>query len=227
MTRLRRIVIPGMIHHVTHRGNYRQTIFFSDQDKVVYFQMLKDSLSQDGLTMPGFCLMDTHTHHALIPETEDSISVRIGRLHNDFARWQNIQRSRRGHLWEKRFYSCPVEDERVWEVLRYIELNPVRAGLVEHAWDWQWSSARAHVTGMDESGRLDMDRWRRAFSPAEWKSYLEQATAELKPLQSEIRQATASGRFLGSEATARRLELELGRPVLPRKPGRKPRKMLS
>jgi putative transposase len=202
---------------------HRQTIFFSDHDKVVHFQMLKDCLSRDGLATPGFCLIDRHSHHALIPEMEDSISTRIGRLHNDYARWQNIQCGRRGHLWEKRFYSCPVEDGRVWGVLRYIELNPVRAGLVEHAWDWKWSSARAHVTGTDESGVLDMDHWRRAFSPAEWKSYLEKAAAELKSLHGEIRKATASGRLLGSEVTARRLELALGRPVLPRRPGRKPR----
>ncbi len=220
MIRPRRIVIPGWLHHVTQRGNHRQTVFFSPQDRFVYLGLMARYFPIYEVTLIGYCLMGNHVHLALIPEKETSLANGVGHLHNDFARWQNIQCNRSGHLWQNRFYSCPVEEERVKEVLSYVELNPVRAGLVENAWDWEWSSARAHVTGMDESGLLDMNYWRRRFNEEEWKLYLGQV-AQQKSIFSRIRRATATGRFLGDEATARRLEVELGRPLLPQKRGRK------
>ncbi len=93
--------------------------------------------------------------------------------------------------------------------------------MVEHAWDWEWSSARAHVTGVDPSGLLDMDFWRKHFDGAAWRHYLEQMAAE-KSLADRIRKATARGRFFGSEAAARLLEVQLGKEILPKKRGRKP-----
>ena len=94
---------------------------------------------------------------------------RIGRLHNDFSRWQQIQRDLTGHLWQNRFFSCPLDEDHFWEALRYVELNPVRAGLVRNAWEWPWSSARAHVTGIDETGLLNMDLWRTRFDGNRWR----------------------------------------------------------
>ena len=121
-----------------------------------------------------------------------------------------------------RFFSCPVEEDRVWQMLSYIELNPVRAGIRKHAWDWEWSSAKAHVTGLDPTGLLDMELWRRHFDGAGWRDYL-QRMAEESTFATRIRKATTTGRFFGSEATARRLELEQGLTILPRKRGRKPK----
>jgi putative transposase len=164
--------------------------------------------------------MDNHAHLVAIPERASSLAEGIGQLHHDFARWQNIQCGRNGHLWQNRFFSCPVEQDRVWQVLSYVELNPVRARMVEHAWEWGWSSAQAHVTGCDQSGLLDMNFWRIAFSEAEWKEYLEEMIAH-KAIQAQIRRAVTRGYLLGSDATALRLERELGRQILPRKRGRK------
>jgi len=78
------------------------------------------------------------------------------RMHNDYSRWHNVQHGRHGHLWQSRFFSCPVEEDRVWGVLGYIELNPVRAHMVEHAWDWEWSSARRML---QESIRAACLKW--------------------------------------------------------------------
>jgi len=164
--------------------------------------------------------MDNHVHHVVIPAREHSLAEGIGQLHHDFARWQNIQRNTSGHLWQNRFYSCPVEEDRVWGVLSYVELNPVRARMVENAWDWEWSSARAHVSGSDPSDLLDMNYWRRTFDEVTWKIYLEEMAAE-KSIPAGIRRATSMGRFLGSDETAKRLEGELGKRLLPRRRGRK------
>ena len=115
-----------------------------------------------------------------------------------------------------------MEEERVWQVLGYVELNPVRAGMVENAWDWEWSSARAHVTGSDSSGLLDMSYWRRTFNEVEWRKFLEQLLAN-EAINKKIRRATAGGYFGGNDATARRLEQELGKQLLPGRRGRKPK----
>ena len=222
MTRLARLVLPGWVHHVTQRGNNRQVVFYSDNDRLLYLKLLAKYFIMHGLALIAYCLMDNHIHLAVIPETEDSLARGVGQMHHDYARWHNVQSGRSGHLWQNRFFSCPVEQDRVGGVLSYIELNPDRAKMVENAWDWEWSSARAHVTGVDPTGLLAMDPWRKHFDGAQWRNYLVQMAAERSSADC-IRKATATGRFLGSTATARRLELELGRPLLPKKRGRKPK----
>jgi len=212
----------GWVHHVTQRGNNRQAVFYSDNERLVYLRLVGEYFPLHGLTLVGYNLMTNHSHLAVIPDLEDSLALGVGRMHNDYSRWHNVQHGRHGHLWQSRFFSCPVEEDRVWGVLGYIELNPVRAHMVEHAWDWEWSSARAHVTGVDPSGLLEMDFWRKHFDGAAWRDYLEKMAAD-RSLTERIRKATARGRFFGSEVTARLLEVQLGREILPKKPGRKPK----
>ena len=166
--------------------------------------------------------MSNHVHLVVIPEQESSLSDGIGQLLHDFSRWQNIQRGTNGHLWQNRFYSSPVEKDRIWEVLDYAESNPVRAGMVKHAWEWKWASSQAHATGHDLRGALDMEFWRKTFTAEKWKHYLERKK-EKESIEAKIRHATMKGHFLGSEETARRLEKELGKQILPRKRGRKPK----
>ena len=104
--------------------------------------------------------------------------------------------------------------------LRYIELNPVRAGLVKCPWEWPWSSALAHVTGRDTTGLLDMDLWRQRFNGNQWKTFLE-AGLEEEGTNDLIRLATRTGRPLGSEEFILRLEALTGRRLRPQKPGPK------
>lgn len=221
MARLSRVVVPGWLHHLTQRGNHRQAVFFEDRDRLVYLSLLSKCLSVHEIALIGYCLMENHVHLSVIPGSEQALAEGIGRMHRDFARWQNIQCNTCGHLWQNRFYSCPVEEDRIWGVLSYIELNPVRAGLVRKPWDWKWSSALAHVTGSDPLGILEMEFWRRHFSTAAWREYLEQVAAD-KVTAAQIRTATAAGRLLGSDSTARKLEKELNRPILAKRRGRKP-----
>lgn len=225
MTRFARIVVPGWVHHVTQRGNHRQTVFFSDNDRQVYLGLLTRHFTAYQLALIGYCLMDNHSHLVVIPEKKNSLANGVGRMHRDFARWQNVQCNRSGHLWQNRFFSCPVEEDRVWQVLRYVELNPVRAGLVKKPWDWPWSSARSHVTGVDH-GLLDLSLWRKYYTGDLWKEYLEAAAAE-KPMEGLIRIATTTGRPFSNDETAQQLESQLGRPLRAKKQGRKPRSLFE
>ena len=164
MARIARIVIPGCPHHVTQRGNHRRPVFFADSEREFCLSPQKRYFLLRKVRCLGYALMTNHTHHVLVPGRLDSLARGVGKLNNDYSRWQNIQRGLTGHLWQDRFFSCPLEDDHFWQALRHVELNPVRAGLVKYAWEWPWSSAMAHVTGIGHAALLDMDIWRRRFT---------------------------------------------------------------
>jgi putative transposase len=220
MTRTARIVIPGCPHHVTQRGNNRQTVFHSDSDRDFFLELKWKRFSLYKLQTLGFALLSNHTHDVSIPETPPSLAKGFGLLHYDFARWQNLNKNRTGHLWQERFFSCPLDEDHFWKALRYVELNPVRAGLVKHAWEWPWSSAQAHISGIDKTGHLNLDPWRMRFNGDTWREFLEQGLE--KDEHDQIRTATKTGHPLGNEAFIRHLEELTGRILHPRKPGRKP-----
>ncbi len=203
MPRRARLVIPGYAHHITQRGNHRQSVFFCDEDRRFYLALLRRPIEAREISLLGYTLMTNHVHQASIPRTDDSLPRAMQALDRDFARFQNLRCNRTGHLWQGRYFSCPVHDK--WETLAYIELNPVRAGIVENALDWEWSSARAHLTGIDHSGLLDMDLWRKHFDPLSWRDYLRQAALRTD-VQDRIRKSTTAGRFCGPEDIAKKLE---------------------
>jgi putative transposase len=195
-------------------------VFFANADYQLYLQLLHKYFVEFKVDMPGYALMPNHSHQVLIPTLANSLAKGVGRLHNDFSRWQQIKRNLTGHLWQNRFFSTPLDEDHFWKALRYIELNPVRAGLVRNAWDWPWSSARAHVTGIDETGLLTLDCWRSRFDGDSWKVFLEEGLASKAEID-RIRLATRTGRPLGSEDFLERLEALTGRLLLPRKRGPK------
>ena len=221
MPRLARIVIPGCPHHVTQRGNHRRNVFFADSERDFYLTLQRKYFLLWHVQCAGYALMTNHTHHVLVPGQADSLARGVGRLNNDFARWQHIQRNLTGHLWQNRFFSCPTDEDHFWMALRYIELNPVRTGLVKCPWEWPWSSALAHVTGRDTTGLLDMDLWRQRFNGDQWKTFLE-AGLDDEGTNDLLRLATRTGRPLGSEEFILRLEALTGKRLRRQKPGPKP-----
>ncbi|HTY61481.1 MAG TPA: transposase [Acidobacteriota bacterium] len=221
MPRILRLVIPGRPHHVTQRGNHRQKVFFSNKDYETYMNLMRKFFRKYGVDSLGYCLMPNHVHHAGIPALENSLAKGVGLLHNDFARWQQIQRNQTGHLWQGRFYSNPMDDNYCWAALRYIELNPVRAGLVLNAWDWPWSSARAHTTGTDETGMLNMELWGKYFDKIRWREFLLEGLGKADEID-RIRVANRTGRPLGSDDFIQHLEKITGRSLFPKKRGPKP-----
>lgn len=210
MVRQARIVMPGVPHHVTQRGNYRQEVFFADEDRREYLQLLQDSSERFGLGVSGYCLMSNHVHLIVIPEHDYSLAKALGRAHLMYAQYMHGRYERQGHLWQGRFYSNPMDTAHAWNALAYVELNPVRAGIVDIPWEYPWSSAAAHcnVVGSD-SGLLSLTAWRQETTPTEWQDTL-RAIAGKSELHEEIRIACRSGRPLGDSNFISRVESQLG-----------------
>jgi putative transposase len=222
MPRIARVVIPGVPHHVTQRGNDRQRVFFEDGDRALYLEILQRQSARFGLDVLAYCLMDNHVHLVATPRRADSLAKALGRAHFLYTLAVNRRRGRSGHLWQNRFFSCSLDGEHLWAALAYVELNPVRAGAVRRAWRYPWSSAAAHVGGPDTSGLLDLAAWRKMLAPGvDWKETLSAGLRE--EAVCDLRTSTRTGRPCGEESFVRRLEAALGR-RLHALPGGRPRK---
>jgi putative transposase len=221
MPRIARVVAEGVPHHITQRGNGRQTVFGDAQDHHVYLKLLREYTREHGLQVWAWCLMSNHVHLLAVPQTSESLSRALGRIHSDYARYRNARAASCGHLWQARYYSCPVEGPAVWRVMAYIERNPIRAGLVDIAEQFQWSSARVHATDYDD-GVVAMGPWRDNYSAARWRETL-RLGADEEALQERLRSATRTGRPFGSEDFLEEIEHNTSRALRPRQVGR-PRK---
>ena len=197
MPRQARIVVPGIAHHVTQRGTNRQTVFLSQADRKVYLDLLRENCRQAGVSILGYCLMPNHLHLIAVPQEEVALAVVLRRTHGRYAQYFNARKQRCGHLWQNRFYSCPLERTHLWNALAYVERNPVRAGLSERAEEFEWSSAAAHLKGKDPSRMLDLDFWREAGGGGFWTELLRQDEGEA--FRMDLRRATYAGKALGSK----------------------------
>src|ERR1035437_243594 len=218
MPRAKRVVAVGAPHHVTQRGNARQDVFVNDGLRRIYLNLLAEHAGKNSLRVVAYCLMTNHVHLVVVPESLRSLANTFRHAHARFSQYWNTAFRRTGHLWQNRYYSCPVEEAAEWRVIRYVEQNPVRAGIVETATAYAWSSARAHA-GLELSPLLDCDWWKRRWTAESWAAALREADEEAEA----IRLATYSGRPYGSEAFVRALETELGRKLERRKGGRPPK----
>jgi putative transposase len=213
MPRIARIVVPSQPHHVIQRGNNRQDVFFVDDDRRVYIELLRDHAQRFGFSVLGYCLMTNHVHIIGTPEREDSLAKAIGRTHFRYTQYVNRLHGRVGHLWQNRFFSCTLDEVHCGRAMVYVERNPVRARMVRKAWRYAWSSASAHTGEADRTGLLDVRRRGREWKPGEWKRALEQPQDEAE--LSSIRLATHRGRPLASDSLLSKLERRLGRRLRP------------
>jgi putative transposase len=146
MARLPRLILPDQPHHVILRGNNRQAIFYSDLDREHLLATLAEAASQYGVAVHAYVLMDNHLHLLLTPPSADALSRMMQSLGRRYVGWFNARHQRSGTLWEGRFRAGLIEGERhLLACMRYIELNPVRAGLCVEATEWKWSSAAHHL----------------------------------------------------------------------------------
>jgi REP-associated tyrosine transposase len=213
MPRIARVVAAHVPHHVTLRGNDQQDVFHEVEDYQFYLSLLEIYLQKFNVEMLGFCLMTNHVHEILVPHEEDSLAKALCRIHSRYAQYVNLGLGRSGHLWEDRFFSCPLDAPHLWSALSYVERNPVRAGMAARAWDYPWSSALAHVTGWDSMGLLNMDLWESNFSPTHWRQLLERE--DDPAFRRRLGQATLRGRPCGSDSFIEGIETELGRQLRP------------
>jgi putative transposase len=165
----------------------------------------------------GYCLMSNHIHLVAVPRKADVLARTLKETHGRFASYWNALHHSTGHVWQGRYYSCPLDGPHLWEALRYTELNPVRASLVATAERWDWSSAAAHCGQDSTEAWLPMHLWRGRWSAVTWRAYLDAGVAESQ--LTAIRRSTYSGRPLGSQEFTRTLEKETKRRLEPQKRG--------
>ena len=219
MARMARVVVPGMPHHVVQRGVRSMRLFFSVADREAYLAVLAEEAEARGLAFWAWSLMPDEVHLVAVPESRRSLSA-IGKAHRRHARDVNRREGVRGHLFDGRFSSCVVQPDRhLLEVVRYVELLPVRVGLARRAGDYRWSSARHHLLGTPDplvagSPVRRMARgWGRFLRPTD------QAAETVALIELHAR----TGRPWGDADWSKALERRLRRPLLPRTPGPKPR----
>ena len=221
MPRIARVCAEGYPHHITQRGNNKEKVFFDDEDKRFYLDVLRRYKDKYKIKILAYCLMGNHVHVLAMPEKETSLARGIGGTNLLYTQYINRKYNRSGRLWQNRFFSSVVEKEPyLWAVMRYIEQNPVRAKLVKRAEDYQWSSARAHVLDIKDN-LLSNESW---FNEKEIKSYKEFLSKDAKEINAAIRRATSTGRPLGSEGFIKKLERILKRNLFPKKGGRHKKK---
>ena len=224
MPRLARIVVPGIAHHITQRGNNKQDVFFVDQDKMEYLRLLKKHSLEFGLRVLGYCLMTNHVHIVGVPDEEESLAKAVGRTNFIYTQYVNRMHGRSGHLWQNRFYSCALDDRYFWTALRYTEQNPVRARMVRVPWTYPWSSAPAHTGQGDSTGLIDLAGWEKLSRGLDWKEFLRDGVED--DISKSFRTHYRRGRPLGSDKFISKLEVHLGRRLRPA-PGGRPRKKVK
>ena len=172
MARLARVLSVDTPHHVTQRGNARQLVFESDADHLVYLDLLRSNCRIQHLSLLGYCLMSNHVHLIVIPHRPESLPLALKHTHGRYAEYFNARHVSSGHVWQGRYYSCPLDPPHFCAALRYTELNPVRAGVVQDPADYPWSSAAAHCGCVPPHPWLEMKAFSDAWSPALWREYL-------------------------------------------------------
>jgi putative transposase len=221
------VVAVAVPHHVTQRGNNRQQVFFSDAQRRFYLTLLAEHAERHRLTVLGYCLMSNHVHAIVVPMAETAMAKAFGRTHNIYARHLNALRRRSGHLWQNRFYSAPLERAHLLRALRYVDLNPVRARLVERAEDYRWSSARAHLTGIDPAGLVDPSEWRKVCPDGDWAGTLTEPGEAESGWAETLRAATRAGKPLGGKHFVDKLAASNSADLELRPRGRPRRKLMA
>ena len=192
-------------------------MFLTDADREAYLCFLQKYAARRGLAVWAYCLMTNHVHLVVVPKREESLGQALRDAHTVYALYFNTRTELTGHVWQGRFYSTPMDDPHLWAAVRYVEQNPVRAGLVQRAERFRWSSAAAHC-GMRADPLLSQD-----FPPPravdDWSAWL--AEHETPETIQRLRQSTHTGRPCGSDSFLSHLEHLLQRSLRPRKRGRK------
>ncbi len=214
MARLARVVVPGIPHHVTQRGNRGLETFFEEEDYRAYIDLLAEYCGKAGVAVWGYCLMPNHVHLIMVPEEPDGLRAALGETHRRYTRRVNARQGWRGHLWQERFHSFPMDEPHLLAAARYVELNPVRARLAKRPDTWKWSSAAAHLAGRDDGLATVAPLLERA---GDWKAFLDGGLDDrsLELLRGHER----TGRPLGDADFIAGLESRLGRALARRKPG--------
>ena len=214
MARIKRVVLPDIPHHITQRGVRSMNIFFKQSDYEYYKDVLFEQCEIHSLKIVAYCLMTNHIHLIAIPSTKESLSHAIGETHRLYTRKINFEQKVRGHLFQERFYSTPLDEHYFLNALKYVEQNPVKANMVKYPWQYKNSSARYRVNLIKEDKLLSSYACIEEIE--DYKSFL-QETTEVKL----IKEKTRTGKPCGDEKFYDEILLTTGVNYKNKKPGPK------
>jgi len=217
-----RVVFPNIPHHIIQRGNRREDVFFSDNDRKQYLEWLKEYCKEQKVEILAYCLMTNHIHLLAVPTTEDGLQRVLKPLHMRYAQKINRERGWKGHFWQGRYFSSPLDGEYLLFATRYIERNPIRVKKVRKAENYKWSSARGHCGTAQDDILTKKMKWLNKYEGIDnWRQWL--SIKEEKEKTDLIRRNTEKGIPTGSGRFIRRLE-KLADRVLEYRPIGRPRK---
>ena len=218
MGRMARVVVPGTPHHVTQRGNRRQATFFGEGDYLAWLTLAAEAFAAARVSVWAYCLMPNHLHVLAAPEGPDGLARAFGATNVRYTRMINGRERWTGYLWQGRFASFPMDEDYLRQCVRYVGLNPVRAGLVARAVDWPWSSVRGHLDGRPDP-LLNPEPVRRLLGD-EARTFFDMDLAEEG--RRKLRKASLDGRPLGAADWIKALEATSGRVLTTPRRGRPP-----
>jgi REP-associated tyrosine transposase len=215
-----RIVFPGVPHHVTQRGNHRERVFFNRGDHAAYLGLLGMHAERFAVDIAAYCLMPNHVHLVVIPSNREGIHRTLKAVHGQYAQRVNRMKNQKGHLWQGRYFSSPLDADYFLNAVRYVELNPVRARMVVKAEDYAWSSAAAHC-GLRKDPLVDpVPRSKLLAGIASWSKWLAEEFAD--DALATLRHHVGQNLPCGSAEFVAELERSAGRQLQFRPPGRQP-----
>lgn len=210
------MVVSGIPHHITQSGNRSQNTFFIEDDYREYLYLMSESCHLHGVEIWAYCLMCNHVHMIAVPEGPASLRSAIGEAHRRYTRTINLRNNWRGHLWQERFSSFPVNETYLLAAAHYVEMNPVRAQITSDPFSYPWSSAGSHALGQDD----ELVRVKPLLDLVpNWQAFLLEGLEEKE--YPKIRQHGRTGRPLGDENFIKKVENVCNRALCKMKPGPK------
>jgi putative transposase len=219
MARLPRVVIPGIPHHVTQRGNRHEPTFFEDNDYELYLDLLSDAARAAQVDIWSYCLMPNHVHVIAVPSDADGLWRTFRKVHRHYTGYINARLRVTGHLWQGRYGSVAMDEAHLHAAFRYVALNPVRARLVTRPEDWAWSSVRAHLAGASDGVVTVEPALERV---GDFAAFLSEDFDEAMTYAA-LRKAESVGRPIGSKDWIADMEARTGLTLAPAKRGPVPR----
>jgi len=224
MPRLARSVFADIPHHITQRGNRREDVFFTDDDRLIYLEWLKYYCNKYDVAVLAYCLMTNHVHLVLTPHTEMGLQQVLKPLHMRYSQHINKIKGWKGHLWQGRFFSSPLDDDYTWSTIRYVERNPVQAGMIQKAEDYRWSSAAAHCGLQDDKLLAPLPSSLKCINQEDWSDWL--ALPENQAIVDIIQRNIEKGLPCGHDSFIDKLEA-IAKRTLRYKPQGRPFKTLK
>ena len=213
MARIKRIVIPNTPHHVTQRGVRSMNIFFKHEDYEYYKELLYIQSKIHNIKIISYCLMTNHVHIIAIPKDRESLSKAIGETHRLYTRKINFEQKVKGHLFQERFYSTPLDEQHFLYALRYVEQNPVKAFMVKYPWDYKYTSCLKRLNLVEEDKLLS--NYALIDNIINYKEFLEKTTND-----KIIQEKTKTGKPCGNTDFYDKIKLLTGIDYKNKKAGR-------